>query len=99
MMEGINDESRNSPEWNRILVIVALLSGASSNVGWLTTDTEDRYKGEDAVRDFALRDDRIASIKREFEQYRDRDTARIRELEKELEGLRLRWALHGEHER
>ena len=78
---------------SRILLSLALLTGAGSGVSWITADTEDRYKGKDAVKDFKLRDERHAALKEEFHEHRAQCASRHRELEQEINELKLRQAL------
>ena len=78
-------------QWFRYLVVAALLSGAGGGLSSLTADTSDRYKATQAQADFALRDERIAGIKREWQGHLNecaKDHAdfeqRLRRLERQL---------------
>jgi len=49
-------------DWNKLFLALALLSGVSGGVIGLTRDTSDRYKGQDAAKDFELRDLKITYL-------------------------------------
>ena len=63
------------------LLLIAFMWGSQSQQ--LETATSDRYRGQDAVRDFALRDARDANIETELLEH----GVRIEELRKRIRAL------------
>lgn len=94
MEENTNAVSGFS-NWQLALIFSALLSGAGSGVIGLTQDTTDRYKGQDARRDFALRDERITEIRRDLEAHIRSCDAKHRDFEERLRELERE---HHQHE-
>lgn len=92
-MTGIQDNDwwDSIPNPFRWLILGALLSSVGSGIVNLDKDTSDRYKGADAARDFALRDQRIEAVARAVEKH-DAECeknhadyeARLRRIEREI---------------
>ena len=94
-MGDLDDIARDGPNWFRYLVFAALISGAGSSIVSLDKDTSDRYRGQDAKEDFALRDRQIEALQSVMQAHLqhsatytdriDRYRVRIEHLESELE--------------
>lgn len=91
MEDGQGDWWSAIPNPFRWIIIGALISGIASGAINLGKDTSDRYKGADAARDFALRDQRIEQISRTIDRHdaesekshADFET-RLRRIEREI---------------
>ena len=90
MKEETDNDIAGLTNWHRILLISALLSGAGSSILGITKDTSDRYKGMDAARDFALRDERLTELRRDFEETQRRSVKHFDDIERRLRELEKR---------
>ena len=84
-------------DWKLVLVLAALISSAGSGVMGLTQDTSDRYHGADAIRDLALRDERIAEIRRDFEKHVGSCGSEHKDFESRLRALERHVHLNKEY--
>lgn len=73
-LDGITADSAGIhitiPKRYIIILVSALLSGIGSGINGITQDVSDRFKGDDFIREIAVRDAKIAFIEAEIKTFR-----------------------------
>jgi uncharacterized membrane-anchored protein YhcB (DUF1043 family) len=86
----MSDDGVFDAKWFRGLVIAAVVSGAGNGALGISRDASDRYKGEQARRDFAIRDFKIDALRAELSKHLAHSaqyTEKIDEQQRKLERI------------